>query len=65
MLTFTDIKNTLQQNRVNSKVVKLNDIPISGVQTLGVNQEVWVIPVGGGQNIKVQPADVLNVEDAV
>jgi hypothetical protein len=66
MLTFSQIRNALQSNktRIASGAVKLNDISISGVQTLGVNQEVWVMPIGGGQNIKVQPNDVLNVDPA-
>jgi hypothetical protein len=67
MLTFIQIKDSLQQNKTKifSGRVKLNTTPISGVRTLGPNQEVWVIPLAGGENIKVQPADVINVDESV
>lgn len=66
MLTFAEIRNTLQANKlaILSGGVKLNTTPISGVRTLGYAQEVWVIPLAGGENIKVLPGDVLNVDPA-
>lgn len=66
MLTFTEIRNTLQANKpiILTGGVKLNTTPISGVRTLGYAQEVWVIPLAGGENIKVLPGDVLNVDAA-
>lgn len=64
MLTFNEIITALKANRslILTGGVKLNTTPISGVRTLGYNQEVWVIPLAGGENIKVLPGDVLNVD---
>jgi hypothetical protein len=61
MLTYTEIRNSFKANPGKVHLKNQNGITrITGVQTLGKEQELWVTPLSG-DNIKVKDTDTIEI----